>query len=123
MLKSQKDLTERDLLFFMGIAANEKNALEALRSELSKRFKIRDLRVFGSKARGTDTEGSDLDVMIVIETLSPEIESQIDDLLFDLNIKYECLIVGLYFGSEEIEKGPLSESPVYKRALLEGIRL
>jgi predicted nucleotidyltransferase len=107
----------------MGITANEKNALEALRSELSKSFKVKDLRVFGSKVRGTDTEGSDLDVMIVLETLSPEIESQIDDLLFDLNLKYECLIIGLYFGTEEIEKGPLSESPVYKRALLEGMRL
>jgi len=105
----------------MCISGNEKEALKALQTELSKDFSLKDFRLFGSKARGDHSPGSDLDVMIVIENSSPAVEEKIDDLVFDLNIKFDCLITPLYFSSEEIEAGPFSESPVYKRALAEGI--
>jgi predicted nucleotidyltransferase len=105
----------------MSISENEKKALKALQTELSRDFRIKDFRLFGSKARGEDTPGSDLDVMIVLEDSSPAVEEKIDDLIFDLNLKFDCLITPLYFSSAEIESGPLSESPVYKKALAEGI--
>lgn len=104
----------------MAISRNEKKALKALQTELSKEFRLKDFRLFGSKARGDDISGSDLDVMIVLEDSSPTVEERIDDLIFDLNLKFDCLITPLYFSSEEIESGPLSESPVYKKALAEG---
>jgi uncharacterized protein len=105
----------------MSISGNEKMALKALQTELSKDFSLKDFRLFGSKARGDDSPGADLDVMIVLEDSSPAVEEKIDDLIFDLNLKYDCLITALYFSSAEIEAGPFSESPVYKRALAEGI--
>jgi predicted nucleotidyltransferase len=107
----------------MSISENEKKALKALQSELSKEFRLKDFRLFGSKARGGDVPGSDLDVLIVLEDSSPTVEERIDDLIFDLNLKFDCLIMALYFSSEEIESGPLSESPVYKKACAEGISL
>lgn len=107
----------------MVITASEKAALEALQAELSKSFRIKDMRLFGSKAIGVDTALSDMDVMIVLETLSPQVESKIDDLIFDLNLKYDCLISALYFDSVELDNGPLSESPVYKKILAEGVQL
>ena len=105
----------------MAISPKEKQALAALRSELQDKYQIVDVKVFGSKARGTDTVESDLDVMIVLEDLSPAIESEIDDLIFEINIEYSCLITALFFGREELERGPLTESPVYKKILQEGI--
>ena len=104
----------------MPILSNEKQAINALKSRLSKEYSILDFRVFGSKAKGTDLEGSDIDVMIVLEDLSPSIESQIDDLIFELNLKYDCFITALFFSRKELEIGPLSESPIYKRILQEG---
>jgi len=65
----------------------------------------------------------DIDVMIMLAECKPSIESEIDDLVFDINLKYDCLIVPLYFGEDELESGPLSEAPVYKRILSEGIQL
>ena len=82
-----------------------------------------DFRIYGSKAKGTDVEESDLDVMIVLEDRTPFMESQIDDLIFEINLKYNCFITPLYFGRKELEVGPLAESPVYKKALQEGISL
>lgn len=107
----------------MGITAGEKAALDTLRFEISKNFRLRDMRLFGSKAYGADTAFSDIDVMIVLEKLSPEIETRIDDLIFELNLQYDCLISALYFDSDELDRGPFSESPVYKKILAEGVAL
>jgi len=107
----------------MPISRNEKKALTALRSTLQDKYRLVDTKVFGSKARGTDSPESDLDVMIVLEDLSPAIESEIDDLIFEINLEYSCLITALFFSREELERGPLTESPVYKKILQEGIPL
>jgi len=107
----------------MAITASEKAALQALRRELSKSYRVKDMRLFGSKASGVDTGVSDIDVMIVLDNLTPQNESKIDDLIFDLNLEYECLISALYFDSAELDSGPLSESPVYKKILAEGVKL
>ena len=107
----------------MPILSNEKQALNDLKARLLKKYGILDFRVFGSKAKGTDVEGSDIDLMIVLEDLSPLIESQIDDLIFELNLKYDCFITALFFSRKELEIGPMSESPIYKKILPEGTSL
>lgn len=107
----------------MPLLPNEKEALAALRAKLSHDYRLLDFRVYGSKAKGTDVKDSDLDVMIVVEDYSPVIESQIDDLIFEINLKYNCFITALFFSRNELELGPLSESPIYKKILQEGISL
>lgn len=107
----------------MPIHQNEKDALEELRKRVCGLYSVKDIKVFGSKARGTDLEDSDIDVMIMLAECTPSIESEIDDLVFDINLKHGCLIVPLYFSEDEVESGPLSEAPVYKRILREGIQL
>ena len=107
----------------MPILSNEKKALNALRTALLENYSLLDLRLFGSKAKGTDSHDSDLDVMIVLEDYSPSIESEIDDLIFEINLKYNCFITALYFSRKELELGPLAESPIYKKILQEGITL
>ena len=105
----------------MSILPNEKKALNELRAALKKKFKMVEFKLFGSKAKGTDDYDSDIDVMITLLDYSKEIEAQIDDLIFDINLKYNCLITALFFGQNEIEFGPVSESPIYKKILQEGV--
>ncbi len=107
----------------MPILPNEKKALNDLKTALQEQYKLLDLRIYGSKARGTDSQDSDLDIMIVLEDYSPMIESEIDDLIFEINLKYNCFITALFFGREELELGPLMESPIYKKIIQEGIIL
>jgi hypothetical protein len=71
-----------------------------------------DFRLYGSKSKGTDQPESELDVMIILEDLSPEFESEIDNLIFEINLKYDCLITSLYFSRYELEYGALFESPI-----------
>ena len=107
----------------MPLLPNENKALNALKNILSEKYSILDFRIYGSKAKGTDVQGSDIDIMIVLEDHSPAIESEIDDLIFDVNLKYDCLISALYFGRKELEFGALAESPIYKKIIQEGVRL
>ena len=107
----------------MPILANEKKALDALKIELNDRYELLDLRIFGSKAKDLDTPESDLDVMVVLKKLTPLLESEIDDLIFEINIENDCLITAIFFDQEELEVGPLSESPIYKKISQEGIAL
>ena len=107
----------------MPLLPNEKKALNALKNILEEKYNILDLRIYGSKAKGTDVQGSDIDIMIVLEDHSSAIASEIDDLIFDINLKYDCLISALYFGRNELESGPLAESPIYKKIMQEGVPL
>jgi len=107
----------------MRLLPNEEKALKELKIGLAENFQLLDFRIFGSKAIGTDIEDSDLDVMIVLEGLSPTIESRIDDLIFDINLKYDCFITAIFFSRKELEAGPMSESPIYKKIMIEGISL
>lgn len=107
----------------MGLLSNEEKALKELKTTLAENSQLLDFRLFGSKAKGTDITDSDLDVMIVLEEHSPAIESLIDDLIFDINLKYDCFITAIFFSRQELETGPMSESPIYKKIMIEGISL
>ncbi len=107
----------------MALKKNEKNAVGALREVLADHYSLLDYRIFGSKIRGDDTDQSDIDVMIKIPQINPQIESEIYDLVFDINLKHNCFISVIIFGKDEIEQGPLSESPIYKVIMKEGISI
>ncbi len=70
---------------------NEERALRNLKEELSRRFNVIDLRIFGSKVRGEDTPESDIDVMIELDECNPDIELQIYDLVFEINLQNDTL--------------------------------
>ena len=102
---------------------NEIRAVLELKRALAARFKILDFRVFGSKARGDASPDSDIDVMIVVDGYTPEVENVVSDLVFDINLSHDCFISTVIFGREELEEGPLSESPLYKIVEKEGIKM
>lgn len=107
----------------MNLQPNESEALRRLKTILQNQENFVELRIFGSKAKNLSTADSDIDVMIIVRKYSPDLQSLIDDTIFDLNIQYDCLISAITFSQEELDNGPMSESPLYKTALQEGIQL
>lgn len=103
------------------IKKNELTAIESLKKELSSKFNLVDLRIFGSKVRGEDTPESDIDVFIEIDNINSDIESEIDDIVYKINLENDTFISTIIFGKKEIEEGPMSESPIYKVILKEGV--
>lgn len=107
----------------MKLKDKEAKAVLSLKEMLEERIHILDFRVFGSKARGDALPDSDIDVMIEVEEYLPEIESAIDDLVYEINLDYDCFISVIIFSKKEIEEGPMSESQIYKAIEREGIRV
>lgn len=102
---------------------SERAALSELKRKLEERFELIDFRIFGSKARGDAAPDSDIDVMIEIEDYNPVSESEIDDIVFKVNLEHDCLISVVIFGRREIEEGPLGKSPLYRVIEREGIEV
>jgi predicted nucleotidyltransferase len=103
----------------MVLKKNEEVALRLLKERLTSGYPILDFRIFGSKVWGQDTPQSDIDVMIKIAQLNPGIEAEIYDIVFDVNLENDCFISVIIFSKDEIEDGPMSESPVYKTIMEE----
>lgn len=126
----QAMVLEKKLKFFytlamakMMLSTKEHSALVQLKRELAQRFTLIDFRVYGSKARGKASVESDIDVMIEIEEYNNAAESEIDEIVFKINLEYDCFISTVIFGRRELEEGPLSESPLYKAIEREGVRV
>ena len=101
----------------------EQEAVRELKRVLEEQFRLVDMRLFGSKARSDALSDSDIDIMIELEDCSPEIESAVDDIIFKINLTYDCFITAIIFSRDELEKGPLDASPLYRTILREGVRI
>lgn len=100
-----------------------KKALAELKRIVKERYGLIDFCVFGSKARGEDSLDSDVDLMIELAETTPRVESDIDKLVFKINLKYDCFITTVIFGKAELEEGPMGQSPLYMAIEREGVRL
>ena len=107
----------------MKLAENEGRALKRLREELFAKYPIIDFRLYGSKARGEGRPDSDLDVMIELPDYDRAMVDEIDDIVYRINLEHDVFISALVFGKDELEEGPMSESPIYKVIQREGMPL
>ncbi len=105
----------------MALKKNDIHVIRILKELLESRYTLLDYRVFGSKSRGDDNPDSDIDIMIELAESNQTIESEISDLVFDINLANDCFISTVIFSQNELEEGPLSESPIYKTILREGV--
>ncbi len=107
----------------VNLKEHERKALYHLKEELLTRFTLVDFRLFGSKARGDDTKESDIDIMIEIEEYSPENVMVILNLVYDIDMEHDSFVSPIILGRCQVEEGPLSESPIYKAIVKEGVPL
>jgi predicted nucleotidyltransferase len=83
-------------------AAALEEFLRSLRSALGKN--LLGAKLFGSKATGKDQRDSDIDVLVVVNQNGVEIEDQVLDIVFDVNIKHD-----VYISPRGIDRSILSD--------------
>lgn len=105
------------------LTANEKKALENLKMMISRRYRLLDFVLYGSKAEGSDTEESDIDIMVELEDDSRDARWDIYNMVADVNVGFGCVISPVLFSRKELEDGPMDESPLYRRIAKEGVRI
>lgn len=104
----------------------EKEVFEALKAQLQQRFgsALREIRVFGSRARGEHTPESDLDVMILLDIpVDWHIEKEIHFLLADIDLKYDTFLSARIFSTTEWHSSRFRITPLFESIEREGIRV
>ena len=95
------------------LAKNEKAAVEEFTKRLREHFgpAVRDIILFGSKAIGTSQKVSDIDILIVLTSLSWETKKAISEMAARENIKYDVLISTVRYDAETWDNPVISSSP------------
>jgi predicted nucleotidyltransferase len=96
------------------------NLVKELRSRINAKYQVRDLRVFGSSARGERKGSSDVDVFVCLPALNRKIEEDLFDMAYELELEYNCLIDLIAVGESDLKEGP-GVAPIYRQILAEGI--
>ena len=82
-------MAERDLKDIQPIIDEVKHRLKNIYGD-----KIKEILLYGSYAKGEATEGSDIDMVVVLENVDDVIEERekIIDQIFELDLKYDVVI-------------------------------
>ena len=113
----QRDFSGKSMIDRDKIIAGE------LKRKLAEVVELLDYRVFGSRARGTDDENSDLDIFIEVESLDADLRGRISDIVWDVGFANYTVISTLVFTRDELENSPLRVSPIVQSIQREGVIL
>jgi len=97
-----------------------KKILFDLKRTILSKYKLVEMRLFGSTARGDRHVHSDIDIFVRIINLDRKIEEDIFDLAYEIELKHNCLIDIFVFDDKKL-KGTYFWMPVYQKILQEGV--
>ena len=103
---------------------NISDALRAAQERLTKEFNIDRILLFGSVVRGTAAEGSDEDLLIVLNAPADHrIRDRISSMILDLNLAYGTNLSELIVDRDTWDHGIPSALPIHKIIEEEGVSL
>ena len=105
----------------------DKKILNKIKSMISPdlKEKIKMLVVFGSRAKGEETEDSDLDILAVVDEKSKELEQRLDDIMYQVmwDNDFKPIISFKVFSHDKFMKALQEGYSFYKRVNSEGVSL
>src|SRR5919106_2990753 len=102
-------------------AAALEEFVRSLRSALGKN--LLEVKLFGSKATGKDQPDSDIDVLVVVNQNGVEVEDQVLDIAFDVNVKHDVYISPRVIDHSILSDPVWSITPFLRAIAKEGIPL
>ena len=106
----------------LSIQENEKKAILEASAMLRESFPVKEVVLFGSKARGDDDEESDVDLLILTtQPVSWNERKAINDALYKIQIKYDIIISPLITTVTEWNEGTFSVLPIHGEISDQGV--
>lgn len=103
------------------------SVLERLGALLQQRVSLVGLAAFGSRVRRESTameeNDSDLDVLVISETLTPDVRRIVSDCAFEAGFDAGILVSPVVYSREEWEHSPEGISPLAESIRHEGVFL
>jgi len=84
---------------------------------------ILQFHVFGSRARGDATEGSDLDVFLVVDHIDANLRRRISEIAWEVGFENDVVLSTFVVTAEQLERGPIGVSPIVRQIEKEGVQL
>ncbi len=91
-----------------------------LKKKISAKYLLHEIKVFGSSARGDRRTDSDIDVFIHLSHVDRQIEEDLFDIAYELELKHDCLIDLIVFDDSGLD-GVFSTVPIYHKICAEGM--
>lgn len=84
---------------------------------------IRDVVLFGSRAKGTAREDSDYDVLIVLNKADYDwkFRDALTDVVYDMELDYDILVDKHLISVDELEHSPRGAQPIFRNAIEYGV--
>ncbi len=101
----------------------DKKIVKKFKELVSKKVKVHEIRVFGSRAREDATWESDLDVFVVLEYLDHSIEKYISDYAWEAGSEDGIVVVPFSISIDKLKNSPIRESAFIKNVYREGVTL
>jgi hypothetical protein len=90
-----------------------------LKDRIAEKYSIKEMRVFGSSARGDRKPESDIDVLVHLAHVNRQIEEDLFDMAYDLELKHDCLI-DIIVVDDRCLTGAQGTAPIYEKIRVEG---
>ncbi|ABZ85516.1 nucleotidyltransferase domain protein [Heliomicrobium modesticaldum Ice1] len=116
ILDSQKTLES------LALSGNQRKALQEFKERLEKTIPLRYLVLFGSVARQTAGEDSDVDILVVADKELSDSECRlISDIVFETNLKYDTTLSFVPVEINQWERRSPFIANLYKEVRRDGV--
>ena len=106
----------------ISIKDNEKKAVLEASAMLREAFPVKEVVLFGSKARGDDDEESDIDLLVLTsQPVSWNERKAINNALYEIQMKYDIIISTLITTVTEWNEGTFSVLPIHGEISDQGV--
>jgi uncharacterized protein len=93
------------------------------KNRLSQITPVNQFVVFGSRARGTADEDSDLDVFIEVPALTPQLRRSISEAAWEIGFEKDVVISTLVATPFDIQCGLFGANPILSAIKKDGVRV
>lgn len=101
----------------------EKTVLSKFKEILSKRLPAYRVMLFGSRARGDAEECSDMDIIVITDSLDKEIEDYISDCAWEAGINEGIVVCPISYSTQEWESSLNQQSHFAKSVRRDGVTI